>query len=85
MALRVISVMKELGKIAPDDYQIIGFDGLKTSVDQSYLVSTIVQDIGMMAKESVAMILKMIKREEILEKRIAIPTYFWGDKTTKKI
>lgn len=85
MALRVISVMKELGKIAPDDYQIIGFDGLKTSVDQSYLVSTIVQDIGMMAKESVAMILKMIKREEILEKRIVIPTYFWGDKTTKKI
>ncbi|CJG88326.1 sucrose operon repressor (scr operon regulatory protein) [Streptococcus pneumoniae] len=38
----------------------------------------------MMAKESVAMILKMIKREEILEKRIVIPTYFWGDKTTKK-
>ena len=47
-------------------------------------MSTIVQDIGMMAKESVAMILKMIKREEILEKRIVIPTYFWEIKQQKK-
>ena len=42
----VIKVLTEMGKTPLEDYQIIGFDGLRPAFDQPYLLSTIVQEIG---------------------------------------
>ena len=39
-----------MGKTPLEDYQIIGFDGLRPAFDQPYLLSTIVQEIAQMAQ-----------------------------------
>ncbi|MCP1101747.1 LacI family transcriptional regulator [Aequitasia blattaphilus] len=83
MALDVIGVMKKLGRKAPDDYQIIGFDGVKLSKERDYLISTIVQPIEEMARASVDTMMAMIlKKEE--PKRVVIPVSFYQGETTKE-
>ncbi|MDH6364305.1 LacI family transcriptional regulator [Enterococcus sp. PF1-24] len=82
MALDVIKVMKKLGKQAPTDYQIIGFDGVKISQERDYLISTIVQPIEEMAKTSVETLMAMILNEEP-PKRVILPVFFHGGETTK--
>lgn len=46
-----------------EDYQIIGFDGIKLSKERSYMISTIVQDVERIAKESVSILFKNIENE----------------------
>jgi LacI family transcriptional regulator len=82
MGLKVVDVLKKLGKKPISDYQIIGFDGVKMAADQSFVISTIVQPIQEMAYHSVQTILSMISNEEF-RKRILLPVMFKEGNTTK--
>ncbi|MBP2621304.1 LacI family transcriptional regulator [Streptococcus panodentis] len=83
MALRVIKVMDRLGKAAPEDYQIIGFDGLRNAEDQSYLLSTIAQSLDLIAQASVDLLLRLISQQQREKTRVAIPVRFEEGGTTK--
>ncbi|MGF6989695.1 LacI family transcriptional regulator [Lachnospiraceae bacterium PM6-15] len=82
MALDVMKVMKRIGRNAPYDYQIIGFDGVKLSSDREYLLSTIVQSTEEMAKASVKTMMAMILNQEE-PRRVVVPVSFFEGKTTK--
>lgn len=82
MATNVIKVSQRLNRHAPKDYQIIGFDGLKSAVDQNYYVSTIAQPIELMAKESVELLMRVIENN-VEETRIVLPIRFEDGGTTK--
>ena len=85
MALRVIKVLTEMGKTPLEDYQIIGFDGLRPAFDQPYLLSTIVQEIAQMAQAAVELLLKLIRQEKIEKNVISLPVHFFEGNTTKKL
>ena len=83
MALTVMKVLKKLGKEAPKDYQIIGFDGLKSAIDQDYFLSTISQSTDLLAKSAVELLLNLINGISE-EKRVIVPVQFKEGGTTKK-
>lgn len=58
LAIDIIKILEKNKKRLIYDYQIIGFDGIKLSKERSYMVSTIVQDVESIAKESVNILLK---------------------------
>ncbi|AGU75779.1 MULTISPECIES: LacI family DNA-binding transcriptional regulator [Streptococcus] len=84
MALDVMKVMEKLGKTAPVDYQIIGFDGLRNAADQTYLLSTIAQSLDLIAQASVNLLLRLIAKDKVVESRVTIPVHFEEGGTTKK-
>lgn len=61
VALDVIEILKKIDKNILEDYQVIGFDGIKISGERGYLVSTIVQDVKKIAEKSVDILLKNIE------------------------
>ena len=83
MAIDVIRVMETRGKTAPEDYQIVGFDGVRMAQDKDYLLSTLAQPIPEMAKSSVDLLLDILLNNESAE-RIVLPVQFVEGKTTKK-
>lgn len=85
MALRVIKVLGEMGKIPVEDYQIIGFDGLRPAYDQPYLLSTVVQNVNKMAQAAVKLLLQLIREEKIERNVISLPVHFFEGDTTKKL
>lgn len=82
MALKVMKIMQELGKVAPSDYQIVGFDGLKSAIDQQYFLSTIKQPTALLAKAAVNSLLSLIQGDQP-ESRIVLPISFEEGGTTK--
>lgn len=82
MALRIMKIMGELSKVAPKDYQIIGFDGLKTAVDQDYLLSSIKQPTDLLAKEAVKSLLDLINGLEPKSRQV-LPVEFVEGGTTR--
>lgn len=83
MALDIMQILEKRGKFAPNDYQIIGFDGVRMAQERSYLLSTIVQPIPDMAKASVDLLLGILLKQKTAE-RIVLPVHFVEGKTTKK-
>ncbi len=82
MALNVIKVARSLGKHAPEDFQIIGFDGLKAAADLSYFVSTIAQPIEDMAHAAVDTLLNLLNGLEVAPRQV-LPVHFIPAGTTK--
>lgn len=82
MAMTVVKVAKRLQRETPRDYQIIGFDGLRSAMDGDYYVSTIAQPIGEMARTSVDLLLNLIHQEG-KQKRVVLPVSFKEGGTTK--
>ncbi len=85
MAIEVIKVLEKLGRTAPQDYQIIGFDGIRIAQKKDFLLSTIAQPIPDMARKSVELLVKMIE-EKALPERVVLPVKFvQGNTTGEKI
>lgn len=82
MAMNVMKVSRSIGRFAPKDYQIIGFDGLKSASDQSYFLSTIAQPIEKMAQAAVGLLMDVMD-EKVEESRIVLPVCFEDGGTTK--
>lgn len=81
-ALLVLNLLMKYGISVPDDVQIIGFDGIKSSKDDLIQISTIRQPIEFIAKESVEAINALVNKESI-KKEILLPVKFIKGYTTK--
>lgn len=81
-ALLIIEKLKEYQLSVPDDVQIIGFDGAKSSKYDTIKISTIRQPIELIAKQAVQSIDALINKE-IIEKEIILPVEFQKGNTTK--
>lgn len=82
-ALEVIDFLKKHHISIPDDVQVVGFDGEKSSKRDQIEISTIRQPIEAIGKESVAGIIHLINKESIV-KEILLPVHFIQGKTTKR-
>ena len=81
-ALNFIKKIKNLKINIPDDVQIIGFDGSKSSIEDDFKISTIRQPVELIAKESVKILLKIIESKKV-EKEVILPIKFIKGYTTK--
>lgn len=82
MALDIMKFLSTEGKRVPEDYQIIGFDGIRISADRDYLLSTIRQPVADMGKVAVELLLGMILEKKEAQ-RVVLPVKFVQGNTTK--
>ena len=84
LARVVIEQLNRLGLDAPDDVQVIGYDGIKAYQADRYWVSTIVQPIADMARTAVEMLLLEISGEEVPVMNILPVTFAYGGTTKER-
>ena len=73
MALGVIDGIRECGFKVPDDIKVVGFDNISISEFSAIPITTINQNVKLMAQKAVTFILDMIQNETIDKKRLTIP------------
>lgn len=83
-ALQIINFLEKYEISIPDDVQIIGFDGVKSSKRDQIEISTIRQPIEKIAKESVRGIVNLINKENV-QQELLLPVQFIQGKTTKQL
>ena len=84
MAMNVMTILtNKLGKQVPEDIQVMGFDGVKMYMEQQPYLSTIVQPIKEMAKQSVEILLSNVAYKSS-SKRVVLPIQLFEGTTTKK-
>mgnify|MGYP004443280977 CR=1 FL=1 len=74
--------LEKMGIRVPEDVQVIGFDGLRVMNRGEYYVSTIRQDISLLAKKSAETLLLMTDGKKVPD-HIRIPVEFIDGRTTK--
>ena len=79
--LRVIKILEKINKKIPKDIKFIGYDGVKMSYEQDFIMSTIRQPVEQMAKEAVEMLFKMIEGD-YTSKKVKLPVYYIKGDTT---
>lgn len=79
--LRVIKILEKSNKKIPKDIKFIGYDGVKMSYEQDFIMSTIRQPVEQMAKEAVEMLFKMIEGD-YTSKKVKLPVYYIKGDTT---
>lgn len=79
--LRVIKILEKLNKKIPKDIKFIGYDGVKMSYEQDFIMSTIRQPVEQMAKEAVEILFKMIEGD-YTSKKVKLPVYYIKGDTT---
>lgn len=84
MGLNVIESLEKIDILVPNDYQLIGFDGIKMAADRPFVLSSIAQPVEAMAAAAVDSLLKKINGEEVA-KRIVLSVEFVANSTTKPL
>lgn len=74
MAIGAIRALKEAGLKVPDDISIFGFDNIEASSIIEPPLTTVSQPIYEMGKKSVEVLVKLINKEEVKEKKIMLKT-----------
>ncbi len=87
LAIGAIQAIQEIGKSVPEDYSIIGFDGIDVGQLISPKLTTIKQDTETMGKEAAKNILKMINAKKRIKKgeTVAVETDILEGETTKSL
>lgn len=78
-------ILKELNKLnikVPEEVQIIGFDGCKSSREAEIRISTIRQQVELIASNAVNSVISLLENKPI-RKEIIVPVYFIKGYTTK--
>lgn len=83
VALDIMEVLSSIGIEVLSDYQLIGFDGIKMSIERDYPVSTIVQPVEDIANKSFELLIKQIEDPNYHE-QIILPVQFVDGGTTKE-
>jgi LacI family transcriptional regulator len=85
LALGAIQAIKENGKSVPEDYSIIGFDGIDVGQLMTPRLTTIRQDSTKMGKIAANQILQMIndKNKRRITETITVDTYLINGETTR--
>ncbi|MDO5518535.1 MAG: substrate-binding domain-containing protein, partial [Clostridium sp.] len=81
-AMDFINKLEKIDVKVPDDVQVIGFDGSRSSARAEFSISTIRQPIELMAEESVSSLIDIIEKREA-SKKIILPVSFIKGYTTK--
>ena len=81
-ALDLIKRLEKLNINIPEDVQIIGYDGMKSCVQDEFKISTIRQPIELIAQESVSALINIIEKKSE-KKEIILPISFIKGYTTK--
>ncbi|AXY25721.1 LacI family transcriptional regulator [Suicoccus acidiformans] len=81
-AWMLIDELSNRGLKVPEDIQIIGFDGSKSSQQTPTFLSSIRQNVNAIAKESVQQLMLQIEEDHFVPKKIIIPVEFIQGKTT---
>lgn len=74
MAIGAIRALKEAGLKVPDDISIVGFDNIEASSIIEPSLTTVSQPIYEMGKKAVEVLVKLINKEEVKEKKIMLKT-----------
>lgn len=82
VGLNTINILSALDKKVVTDYQLIGFDGIKMSVEREFQVSTIAQPVKEIAYHAFEILLKKIKNPKYNE-QVILPIKFMEGGTTK--
>lgn len=82
VGLNIIKILKTMDKEVLQDYQLIGFDGIKLSREREFQVSTIVQPVREMAYNAFEILMKQIKNPEYKAQKV-LPIKFMEGGTTK--
>jgi len=83
VALDIMEVLSSIVQEDLYDYQLIGFDGIKMSIERKYLVSTIVQPVEDIANKSFELLIKQIE-DPTYHEQIILPVQFVDGGTTKE-
>lgn len=78
----IIAVLKERGMRIPEDVQVIGYDGITASKEESLTFSTIKQPVPGMAEKATEAILAIINGHPV-EGKMVLPVEFHDGTTTK--
>ncbi|MCR5777800.1 MAG: substrate-binding domain-containing protein [Lachnospiraceae bacterium] len=81
-ALGSYLVLNELGIKVPDEVRIIGYDGISAASRTVLNITSIQQDIALIAQNAIDLIQKQINGDNISSKSIIIPTNFISGQTT---
>jgi len=85
IAIGAIQAIKETGKSVPEDYSLIGFDGIDVGQMINPRLTTIKQDTEKMGKIAANQILQMIsdKKKRRVTETITVDTYLVNGETTR--
>lgn len=85
IAIEALPILKKIGWEAPEDVQIIGFDGGKREINAPVFVSSIRQPIEEIAEKSVSILDGQIKEKKDWERvpRVFLPVKFVEGPTTR--
>lgn len=81
MGLKIMKILKKMGIKVPEDIKIIGYDGVKMSIEQDMIISTIKQPVEDMAKAAVQSVFDILENN-IYNKRIVLPVRYIKGSTT---
>lgn len=85
MAMAVLHEALRLGKLIPQEIQIIGFDDIPQSRFVYPPLSTIRQPAYDMGKEAAKLLIKLIRKEKVEQRNIQMPVTFVGRNTTREV
>ena len=81
LASAAYHVAVQLGRRVPEDFQIIGFDGILDAWESHPRLTTVQQDIPEMARQAVGLLLRKIRHEEVPDRIEVAAKLIKGDTT----
>ena len=73
-ALGAYLALTEAGLKVPEDVKVIGYDGVSIASRVVLNITSVQQNVSLIARYAVDLLLRLTRREEISEKRIIVPT-----------
>lgn len=80
-ALGTYLALTEQGIKVPEEVKIIGYDGVSIASRTVLNITSVQQNIELIAQNAADLLLKQINHEEIKEKRVIIPTHILPGQT----
>lgn len=83
-AIAALKVAQGMGRLVPNDLQIVGFDGVQLGKMVSPGLTTVAQNIYKMGAYATRMLIKMIEKTTLTEKHVIVPAELIVRGTTRK-
>lgn len=82
LAAAFLKVALQRGRLVPDDFKIVAYDGTYTTDSSTISLSTVVQSVDKLAKAAVITILDLIEGRKIKSNEVIIDVFFREGQTT---
>lgn len=77
-----LKVALQRGRLVPEDFKVVAYDGTYTTDSSTTSLSTVVQSVDKLAKAAVSTILDLIEGREIKSNKVIIDVFFREGQTT---